>query len=221
MSIHINIVKWVLPVYLGLCFFSCGEESVSPKIRMYPKVNYPEKKYTKYENPACPFTFEYPAYGIIKKDSLFFQDKVLSDCWFDLRIDTLLASVHCNYVEISKENTLDKLVNDAFTIAPFSGGPCQRPPAARGGGGDIPPRCTRAGPGGRAPAARAPPGAGAGGGRGGPPDGPRPPPPFTQDRNLTTIQSTNLAEFSFQNHFFNLYLPSKIKKHKLLTNQCV
>ncbi|MBK6566943.1 MAG: hypothetical protein IPL63_12245 [Saprospiraceae bacterium] len=117
MSIHINIVKWVLPVYLGLCFFSCGEESVSPKIRMYPKVNYPEKKYTKYENPACPFTFEYPAYGIIKKDSLFFQDKVLSDCWFDLRIDTLLASVHCNYVEISKENTLDKLVNDAFTIA--------------------------------------------------------------------------------------------------------
>ncbi|MBK8548048.1 MAG: hypothetical protein IPL63_11950 [Saprospiraceae bacterium] len=34
-----------------------------------------------------------------------------------MRIDTLLASVHCNYVEISKENTLDKLVNDAFTIA--------------------------------------------------------------------------------------------------------
>jgi gliding motility-associated lipoprotein GldD len=110
-------VKVLLVPFACFCMLSCGEESVSLKIRMYPKVNYPEKNYTKYENPDCPFTFEYPTYGVIKKDSLFFQDKVVSDCWFDLRIDTLNTSLHCNYVEISKENTLDKLINDAFTIA--------------------------------------------------------------------------------------------------------
>ena len=106
---------------LGLCFFvgfsSCQEEIITPKSRMYPRIHFPVKNYQAYKNNDCPFTFEYPTYGNIRKDSTFFQDKVMSDCWFDIRVDSLNTSLHCNYVEISGENTIDKLVNDAFTIA--------------------------------------------------------------------------------------------------------
>lgn len=104
-------------ILLVLLLASCGEDIVTPKTRMYPKVEFPTKKYTTYQQSSCPFTFEYPTYGVIRKDSFFFQDKVLSDCWFDIRIDSLNTSIHCNYVEISDEYSIDKLVNDAFTIA--------------------------------------------------------------------------------------------------------
>ncbi|MFZ1703243.1 MAG: hypothetical protein WAT79_02790 [Saprospiraceae bacterium] len=115
MSRNFLYFAFLLPTLLFMS--SCGEENITPKSRMYPKVNYPQKSYTLYESNACPFTFEYPTYGFIRRDTLFFQDKVVSNCWFDLRMDTLNASIHCNYVEITGSNTIDKMVNDAFTIA--------------------------------------------------------------------------------------------------------
>ena len=102
---------------LQVVLFSCGDDIVTPKTRMYPKVELPAKKYLTYQRDGCPFTFDYPAYGLIKKDSSFFKKNVISDCWFDIRIDTLNTSIHCNYVEISDKNSIDKLINDAFTIA--------------------------------------------------------------------------------------------------------
>lgn len=106
-----------LALFMILSLVACDEELAAPKKRMYPRIDFPVKSYTSYQNEDCPFTFDYPAYAEIKKDSLFFQDKVVSNCWFDIRIDSLNTSIHCNYVEISGENTIDKLVNDAFTIA--------------------------------------------------------------------------------------------------------
>lgn len=111
----LSLSIFVLHLLFG--FFSCKEEIITPKNRMYPRIHFPVKNYQQYNNADCPFTFEYPTYGTIRKDSTFFQDKVMSDCWFDIRVDSLNTSIHCNYVEISVENTIDKLVNDAFTIA--------------------------------------------------------------------------------------------------------
>lgn len=113
-----RVTGLILPAVIFVFLFSsCKEDWVTPKNRMYPKINFPAKGYQSYQDGSCPYTFEYPTYAVVKRDSLFFKDQVVSPCWFDIRIDTLNASIHCNYVEISKENTVDKLINDAFTIA--------------------------------------------------------------------------------------------------------
>ncbi|MBK9255230.1 MAG: hypothetical protein IPM42_07075 [Saprospiraceae bacterium] len=102
-----------------LIIVSCGEETVYvPKPRMFPKINFPESREIAYfDTTICNFTFQLPDYNIIKKDSFKFDNKTLSDCWFDINIPALNSSLHCSYYPISKDATLDQLINDAFSLA--------------------------------------------------------------------------------------------------------
>jgi len=101
-----------------LSMAACKDEnSILPKPRMYPKIDFPEKDYKLAVFLTCPFEFEQPSYATIVKDNLPSDEGVNKDCWFDMRIDTLQTSLYCSYVEITKENNLDKLINDAFNIA--------------------------------------------------------------------------------------------------------
>ncbi len=102
-------------ILFTLC--ACGGNTVyTPKPHMYPHVNYPEKKYQAYE-ADCPFRFEYPTYAVVMRDSTFFDKAAPSDCWFNLQIPSLNATLFCSYYKISGKNTFDKLRNDAFTMA--------------------------------------------------------------------------------------------------------
>ena len=45
------------------------------KPRGYFKIEFPQKAYQKFDNPAYPYSFEYPVYAEILKDSLFLMQK--------------------------------------------------------------------------------------------------------------------------------------------------
>ena len=96
----------------------CGDQAVLvPKPRAYPKVIYPERAYKDFESPYCDFTFKMPVYAEMVRDTLFFNEKPVNDCWFDILIPMFDARVHCSYYEVSKDNPLDKLRDDAFKMA--------------------------------------------------------------------------------------------------------
>lgn len=107
--------------FLGLlmCFFmACqSEEAVTPKPRMYPKINFPTQNYTTFQSVGCPLQFEFPAHARIVKDSSFYEKSLPGECWFDLRMDTLNASLHCSYLPIRGQGELSNLINDAFDLA--------------------------------------------------------------------------------------------------------
>ena len=101
-----------------LIFVSCNGDGIkTPKPRMYPRVFFPERSYTKYDTSHCPFVFKYASYNKILRDSFIFEGKPVSDCWFDINSHDLNASIHCSYYEVNSQKTLSKLIEEAFKIA--------------------------------------------------------------------------------------------------------
>ncbi len=102
----------ILLVFLsccGLMLSACKDAQVTPRPRAYPRIEFPQHSYTTYADPACPFTFRYPAYSEIKA-----KDQA---CWFDVFMPEFKARIHCSYIRVKDEAHYEDLVKDAFTIA--------------------------------------------------------------------------------------------------------
>lgn len=106
----------ILFIIFILSTVRCEEMSNTPKPRTYPRIVYPEKLYQMY-NSACPFRFEYPKYGVVERDTIFMNRKAPSDCWFNVKIPSMNAVIHCSYYPIDDKNTFNKLRTDAYELA--------------------------------------------------------------------------------------------------------
>jgi gliding motility-associated lipoprotein GldD len=106
-----------------LIIASCGDgdNAQTPKPRGYPRIEFPTfdaaNRYQKFDANYCQFTFDYPTYAKIERDTLFFDEAPPSDCWFDMTIPSLNATLHCSYYDIGGKNKFDKLRSDAFSLA--------------------------------------------------------------------------------------------------------
>ena len=116
-----HLLSKCYPLVLFVGFFlllsACEDPIYIPKPRAYPKVVYPERSYQSFTEDYCSFTFEYPKYTIIEQDTLFFGKKPDNACWFDLYTKSLNAKIYCSYVPIDKNNSFEKLRDDAFLMA--------------------------------------------------------------------------------------------------------
>lgn len=105
-------------IALIIIMTSCGKERIAqPRPHQYPKITYPIQSYTSYENDECPFIMDIPAYAKAEKKKLLFDEVEADPCWFDVSLEALNATIHCSYYPISEKNKLEKLINDAFTMA--------------------------------------------------------------------------------------------------------
>jgi len=109
-----NIYIGILALLLVACK---DEQNYIPKPRMYPKITFPEKSYQSLTIDYCDFTFEYPSYARIEKDTSFFEGKPLDDCWFDIVIPDLNGKIHCSYYPIENKKRFDELIEDSFDLA--------------------------------------------------------------------------------------------------------
>jgi len=102
---------------ISLLFFtSCGEEDYTPKPRIYPKIDFPERAYKDSETEFCKFTFQQPIATKIEQKESFFEGQALNDCWFTMTYPSLNGSIYFTYAPIDKENSLYKLVDDAYRL---------------------------------------------------------------------------------------------------------
>lgn len=98
-------------------FFACQEISFTPKPRAYPKIEYPEKSFLPFDEDYCAFTFQYPAYTEIQKDSVFFEESPLHPCWFDLYYPDFDSRIYFTYYPIGDAKSFEELKSDAFELA--------------------------------------------------------------------------------------------------------
>jgi gliding motility-associated lipoprotein GldD len=95
---------------------SCNSEyHPETKKKGYFRIEFPEKKYQVFEQPGYPYTFEYPVYANVVKDSTFFQDRA-EDYWINIDVPRLGGRIYISYKKIGKHN-FDSLVNDGFKMA--------------------------------------------------------------------------------------------------------
>lgn len=96
--------------------FSCNSDYSAGKKKGYFKIDFPEKKYQLFNENGYPYTFEYPVYANIIRDTTFFEDKA-GDWWINIDIPRFNGRIHISYKPINKENNFDSLVRDGFKMA--------------------------------------------------------------------------------------------------------
>jgi gliding motility-associated lipoprotein GldD len=100
---------------IALLTAACNSDYVV-KPRGYYKIDFPQKQYKKFDQPGYPYTFEYPVYGQITKDSLFFDQKAENPYWLNIDFPQFSGRIHISYKVVGRNN-FDSLVNDAFTMS--------------------------------------------------------------------------------------------------------
>ncbi|CAN5736475.1 gliding motility lipoprotein GldD [soil metagenome] len=95
-------------------FISCNSPYV-PKPVGYFNIDFPEKAYETFNENGFPFSFEYPAYAKIVRDSSFFGDAPENPWWINIEFPQFNGRVYVSYKQIG-QNQLDKLLNDAFNL---------------------------------------------------------------------------------------------------------
>jgi gliding motility-associated lipoprotein GldD len=98
-----------------LILLSCNSD-YTYKPRGYFKIDFPQKSYQPFSQPGYPYTFEYPAYARVVKDSTFFENVPENPYWINIDFPQFNSRIHISYKEVEKHN-FDSLVNDAFTLS--------------------------------------------------------------------------------------------------------
>ncbi len=109
-----NIVTFCSLLFV-IFFFSCNSNYTYKK-RGYFKIDFPKKEYKRFDAPGYPYSFEYPVYATITKDSTFFGDVTENPWWINIDVPQLSGRVYVSYKEINNRNKFDSLLNDAFKL---------------------------------------------------------------------------------------------------------
>ena len=86
-----------------------------PKPEGYFHIPLPEKKYQLFDQPGYPYSFEYPTYARVVKDSSFFGDKTENPWWINIDFPQFNGRIYISYKNI-QGNDFKKLLNDAFNL---------------------------------------------------------------------------------------------------------
>src|SRR6476659_8385136 len=88
-------------VFIFLIISSGCHSDYTPKPRGYFKISLPERGYQHFDNGSCPFTFDYPTYGVINRDSVFLDTVPDNPCWFNITFASLNGNLYLSYKEIN------------------------------------------------------------------------------------------------------------------------
>ena len=100
-------------LFVLLVTSSCNSDfSIKPK--GYYKIAFPARSYIKFEQEGYPYTFEYPAYAKIEKDSSLFIDND-TPFWINLSFPGLNGKIYCSYKQVNATNYM-QLVDDAYKM---------------------------------------------------------------------------------------------------------
>jgi gliding motility-associated lipoprotein GldD len=101
-------------VFAFLLLTSCNSP-YTPKPAGYFKIDFPSKEYKVFNEPGFPYSFEYPAYATVARDTSFFGDPPENPWWINIEFPQFNAKVYVSYKVIGQYK-LEKLLNDAFNL---------------------------------------------------------------------------------------------------------
>ncbi|MGC8824091.1 MAG: gliding motility lipoprotein GldD [Bacteroidales bacterium] len=100
-------IFWSLLLFIGLT--SCRQHEV-PRPVGYFRIDFPEKKYRLCDS-TLPYRFEYPVYGIIRRDS----SKGAEPFWLNIEFPAYKGKLHISYKKI--HGNLAEYIEDARKLA--------------------------------------------------------------------------------------------------------
>lgn len=120
-SFIINSLLLSKKVITAVCFIaailvitSCNSD-YTPKPRGYFKIPFPKKEYQLFNQPGYPYSFEFPMYAKVLKDSSFFGEATENPWWINIDFPQFNARVYVSYKDPAKDN-FDKLISDSYKL---------------------------------------------------------------------------------------------------------
>lgn len=129
-----NAFSWMAAaVVASIVIMACNSTYTSKK-RGYFNVKFPERKYVLFNEADVPYSFEYPTYATIVKDSTYFDSTPENPYWRNIDFPQFNARIFLSYKIIggratykiklpngtyrdsSGINYFDRMVNDAFNL---------------------------------------------------------------------------------------------------------
>lgn len=125
-------MKNLCRLLLLVSIFSCNSP-FTPKPRAYFKISFPERSYQAFDRPGFPYSFEYPVYATISKDSTLFDESGDDAYWINVDFPQFKGRVYLSYKTIGGSgiykvktdkgykdsvvrNTFDGLKDEAFRM---------------------------------------------------------------------------------------------------------
>jgi len=123
----------VLLISGAALLFACNSTYTSKK-RGYFRIDFPERRYQVFQKEGVPYTFEYPVYASIIKDSTFFDNDPESPFWYNIDFPGFGGRIFLSYKQVGSRalykvkqpngvykdsfgiNVFDRMVNDAFKL---------------------------------------------------------------------------------------------------------
>ena len=129
----------LLPIPTTLCVACClllsaCNSTYTSKKTGYFKIDFPERKYVCFQKDGFPYTFEYPVYAQVVKDSTYFDKDTQNPYWVNIDFKQFGARIFLSYKAIGGKSTykvkqpdgtykdslgtnvFDFMVNDAFKL---------------------------------------------------------------------------------------------------------
>lgn len=105
------------------CLPSC-DSPYTPRRRGYFRIDFPRHEYQTFDRPGYPYSFEYPVYANVIRDSSFFDTVPENPYWINVDFPQFRARIYVSYKQIGSVpghpkgagNSYDKLTDDAFKM---------------------------------------------------------------------------------------------------------
>jgi gliding motility-associated lipoprotein GldD len=124
---------WLIYFLFAFLMISCNSNYTSKK-EGYFKIDFPKKVYTTFNDPAFPYSFEYPVYARIAKDSSYFNEGSNNPFSINIVFPSFNGTIFISYKNVggtsvykvknpdgsyrdsTGKNSFEKMVNDSYNL---------------------------------------------------------------------------------------------------------
>jgi gliding motility-associated lipoprotein GldD len=93
---------------------SCNS-NFTAKPQGYFNIDFPKHEYQVFDQPGYPYTFEYPVYAKVIKDTSYFEKKPENPWWINVEFPEFSGRIYVSYKEIGKNN-FDTLIKQTYML---------------------------------------------------------------------------------------------------------
>lgn len=104
----------IILLVISIVWCACNSD-YTPRRKGYFRIDFPKHEYQVFDRPGYPYTFEYPVYANVVKDSSFFGDATENGYWINVDFPRFNGKIYISYKQIGKTD-ITKLVNDAYRM---------------------------------------------------------------------------------------------------------
>ena len=111
-------MRTVYLLFIVAVFVSTGcQQDYTPRERGYFRLSLPERgAYKTFKSEQCPFTFEYPSYSELQRDTVFLDTLPENPCWMNLEMPDVNGTVFLSYKALRGKADLEKVIEDAHNL---------------------------------------------------------------------------------------------------------